>query len=69
VSLNTMVTADFLHAGVLIVFAVVMWRLAIWRLDSRLIDRHHRGHARGENRRHRQRPSARRRRLVHPQPR
>jgi lipooligosaccharide transport system permease protein len=38
VSLNTMVTADFLHAGVLIVFAVAMWRLAIWRLESRLID-------------------------------
>jgi lipooligosaccharide transport system permease protein len=38
VSLNTMGTADFLHAGVLIVFAVVMWRLAVWRLESRLID-------------------------------
>jgi lipooligosaccharide transport system permease protein len=38
VSLNTMVTVDFLHAGVLVVFAVVMWRLAIWRLESRLID-------------------------------
>jgi lipooligosaccharide transport system permease protein len=38
VSLNTIVTADFLHAGVLIVFAVVMWRLAVWRLESRLID-------------------------------
>jgi lipooligosaccharide transport system permease protein len=38
VSLNTMVTADFLHAGVLIAFAVVTWRLAIWRLESRLID-------------------------------
>jgi lipooligosaccharide transport system permease protein len=38
VSLNTMVRADFLHAGVLIVFALLMWRLAIWRLESRLID-------------------------------
>jgi lipooligosaccharide transport system permease protein len=38
VSLNTMVTADLLHTGVLVVFAVVMWRLAIWRLESRLID-------------------------------
>jgi lipooligosaccharide transport system permease protein len=38
VSLNTMVTADFLHGGVLIAFAVVTWRLAIWRLESRLID-------------------------------
>jgi lipooligosaccharide transport system permease protein len=38
VSLNTMVSADFLHAGVLVVFAAVMWRLAIWRLESRLID-------------------------------
>jgi lipooligosaccharide transport system permease protein len=38
VSLNTMVSADFLHTGVLIVFALLMWRLAIWRLESRLID-------------------------------
>jgi lipooligosaccharide transport system permease protein len=38
VSLNTMVTADLLHAAVLIVFAGMMWRLAIWRLESRLID-------------------------------
>jgi lipooligosaccharide transport system permease protein len=38
VSLNTMASADFLHAGVLIVFALLMWRLAIWRLESRLID-------------------------------
>jgi lipooligosaccharide transport system permease protein len=38
VSLNTMVSADFLHAAVLVVFALVMWRLAIWRLESRLID-------------------------------
>jgi hypothetical protein len=38
VSLNTMVATDFLHAAVLLVFAGVMWRLAIWRLESRLID-------------------------------
>ena len=38
VSLNTMVTGDLLHTAVLVVFAVVMWRLAIWRLESRLID-------------------------------
>ena len=38
VSLNTMVTADLLHTAVLVVFAVVMWRLAVWRLGSRLID-------------------------------
>jgi lipooligosaccharide transport system permease protein len=38
VSLNTMVTTDFLHAAVLLVFAVVMWRLAVWRLEARLID-------------------------------
>jgi lipooligosaccharide transport system permease protein len=30
--------ADLGHLGVLIGFAVVMWRLAIWRLEKRLID-------------------------------
>ncbi len=30
--------ADLLHVGVLLVFAVLMWRLAIWRLRLRLID-------------------------------
>jgi lipooligosaccharide transport system permease protein len=30
--------ADLAHAGVLLLFAVVMWRLAIWRLGRRLID-------------------------------
>jgi lipooligosaccharide transport system permease protein len=30
--------ADLAHAGVLVLFAVVMWRLAIWRLGKRLID-------------------------------
>jgi lipooligosaccharide transport system permease protein len=38
VSLNTLVGADFGHAAVLIGFSVVMWRLAIWRLQARLID-------------------------------
>jgi lipooligosaccharide transport system permease protein len=38
VSLDTIGTADLLHAGVLIAFAVLMWRLAIWRLERRLID-------------------------------
>jgi lipooligosaccharide transport system permease protein len=30
--------ADLGHAGVLALFALVMWRLAIWRLGKRLID-------------------------------
>ncbi len=30
--------ADLAHAGVLALFAVLMWRLAIWRLGKRLID-------------------------------
>jgi hypothetical protein len=38
VSLGTIGTADLLHAGVLIFFALLMWRLAIWRLERRLID-------------------------------
>lgn len=38
VSLATIGPADLLHAGVLLVFAVLMWRLAVWRLESRLID-------------------------------
>jgi lipooligosaccharide transport system permease protein len=29
---------DLVHAAVLVVFAVVMWRLAVWRLERRLID-------------------------------
>lgn len=29
---------DLAHAGVLILFAVLTWRLAIWRLRGRLID-------------------------------
>lgn len=30
--------ADLVHAAVLVVFAVVVWRLAIWRMRLRLID-------------------------------
>jgi lipooligosaccharide transport system permease protein len=38
VSLNHLVTADFGHAAVLLGFAVLMWRLAVWQLGGRLID-------------------------------
>jgi lipooligosaccharide transport system permease protein len=38
VSLGTYVGADVAHALVLIGFALLMWRLAIWRLGRRLID-------------------------------
>ena len=38
VSLNTINTSDLAHAGVLLLFSVVMWRLAVWRLEARLID-------------------------------
>jgi lipooligosaccharide transport system permease protein len=38
VSLGTMGTADLGHTAVLLGFAFVMWRLAIWRLEKRLID-------------------------------
>ncbi|HET9103703.1 MAG TPA: ABC transporter permease [Solirubrobacteraceae bacterium] len=38
VSLNTISSADLGHAGVLLLFSVVMWRLAVWRLEARLID-------------------------------
>jgi lipooligosaccharide transport system permease protein len=38
VSLAMIRPADLLHAGVLVVFALLMWRLAVWRLESRLID-------------------------------
>ena len=38
VSLGTYAGADIIHVLVLIAFALVMWRLAIWRLQSRLID-------------------------------
>jgi lipooligosaccharide transport system permease protein len=37
-SLGTLKLADLGHAGVLLLFAVLMWRLAIWRLGKRLID-------------------------------
>jgi lipooligosaccharide transport system permease protein len=38
VSLGIFVSADLVHAGVLIGFALVMWRLAIWRMQAGLID-------------------------------
>ncbi len=38
VSLDRFVAADLGHAAVLVAFALLMWRLAIWRLESRLID-------------------------------
>jgi lipooligosaccharide transport system permease protein len=37
-SLGGLQSADLLHLGVLLLFAVVMWRLAIWQLGRRLID-------------------------------
>ena len=37
-SLTSLRVADLGHAGVLVLFAVVMWRLAVWRLGKRLID-------------------------------
>jgi lipooligosaccharide transport system permease protein len=37
-SLGMLQVADLGHAAVLIVFALLMWRLAIWRLGMRLID-------------------------------
>ena len=37
-SLGSLHLGDLGHAGVLALFAVVMWRLAIWRLGKRLID-------------------------------
>jgi lipooligosaccharide transport system permease protein len=37
-SLGTLGTADLGHAAVLLAFAVIMWRLAIWQLGKRLID-------------------------------
>jgi lipooligosaccharide transport system permease protein len=37
-SLSHLGTYDLGHAGVLAVFALLMWRLAVWRLGRRLID-------------------------------
>jgi lipooligosaccharide transport system permease protein len=31
-------SADLVHAGVLVGFALAAWRLAIWRFEKRLID-------------------------------
>ena len=38
VSLGTIGTVDLVHTAVLIAYALVMWRLAVWRLGKRLID-------------------------------
>jgi lipooligosaccharide transport system permease protein len=38
VSLATIGAIDLEHSAVLIAFALIMWRLAIWRLQKRLID-------------------------------
>jgi len=37
-SLGGLGTGDLFHAGVLMAFALLMWRLAIWQLGRRLID-------------------------------
>src|SRR5205085_12132147 len=37
-SLGNLGTADLGHAAVLVGFALVMWRLAVWQLGKRLID-------------------------------
>jgi lipooligosaccharide transport system permease protein len=37
-SLGGLHTGDLGHAGVLLAFALLMWRLAIWQLSKRLID-------------------------------
>jgi lipooligosaccharide transport system permease protein len=37
-SLGSLQVADLAHAGVLLAFAVIMWRVAIWQLGKRLID-------------------------------
>ena len=29
---------DVAHVGVLLAFGLVMWRLAIWRMEKRLVD-------------------------------
>ena len=38
VSFDIIGPMDLVHAAVLVVFALVMWRLAVWRLERRLID-------------------------------
>ncbi len=38
VSLGSYSIGDLVSAAVLIAFALLMWRLAIWRLEKRLID-------------------------------
>jgi lipooligosaccharide transport system permease protein len=38
VSLETFGAVDLVHLAVLVVFSVIVWRLAIWRMRGRLID-------------------------------
>jgi lipooligosaccharide transport system permease protein len=38
VSLGTWNTDDLLHGAVLVIFSLVLWRLAVWRMRTRLID-------------------------------
>jgi hypothetical protein len=38
VSLNAFAGGDLVHWAVLVSFALVMWRLAIWRMQAGLID-------------------------------
>jgi lipooligosaccharide transport system permease protein len=37
-ALGHLAWSDLAHAGVLVAFALVMWRLAVWQMGSRLID-------------------------------
>ena len=37
-SLERLGVADLGHTAVLLAFAVLMWRLAVWRLGKRLVD-------------------------------
>ncbi len=37
-ALQSFHAADFIHIAVLVVFAVLLWRLAVWRMQQRLVD-------------------------------
>jgi lipooligosaccharide transport system permease protein len=37
-ALGNLGAGDLAHAGVLIVFAVLMWRIAVWQMEQKLID-------------------------------
>jgi lipooligosaccharide transport system permease protein len=37
-SLGNLSAGDLSHAGVLILFAVLMWRIAVWQMEQKLID-------------------------------